>query len=233
MRKDLNIFIDPATKEPLKLKVFKEDEYGVMSGELLGASKKYPVINGIPRFVPKKLYSGCIKGSAEDQTAKSFGNKWREKRNRNLGYCLSDVKILEEQFLAMLGCNSVSQLKKIFKSAGKTLNAGCGVAWSEYLFNLNLETQRHCIDFSLSVKTAFDKTKHWKNVIVSQASIFELPYPDNTFDIVSFPHPLKFPISGRALRRSALCIVLLGFLVFSLLAARKPFLPLSNHAPLH
>ncbi len=86
--------------------------------------------------------------------------------------------------MAVLGCQTVSELKNIFKKSARTLNAGCGVAWSEYLFNYNSKTERHCIDISLSVETAYKNTEKFKNIAVSQASIFELPYRDETFDII-------------------------------------------------
>ena len=106
------------------------------------------------------------------------------KKKQESGFKRWDVKDLKEQFMAMLGCESEPQLKNLFKKAKRTLNAGCGVVWSGYLFNYNPKTERHCIDISLSVELAYKKTKEIKNVIISQASIFQLPYPDGFFDII-------------------------------------------------
>lgn len=184
MRENLNIFIDPKTQNNLILKVKCKNRNEIISGQLYNASKVYPVIGGIPRFVDEAFYKNQLGDSMEFQTTNSFGAKWREKRNRNLGIVKKDIKDLKEQFMSILGCESEFQLKGLFKNCRRTLNAGCGVAWSEYLFNYNPDTERHCVDISLSVETAYEKTKKLKNVIVSQASIFQLPYRANTFDII-------------------------------------------------
>ncbi|OGX10096.1 MAG: hypothetical protein A2306_05440 [Omnitrophica WOR_2 bacterium RIFOXYB2_FULL_38_16] len=184
MKKDLNIFVDPKTQTPLCLKINKAEGEEILQGKLYNKNKSYPIINGIPRFVPPSFYKNYQLKSNEEQTAKSFGDKWREKRNQHLGDVFQDQVSLKEQFMAMLGCNTATEFKNLLKNAKLTLNAGCGVAWSEYLFNYNKNTMRHCIDLSLAVETAYQRTKANKNMIVSQASIFELPYADQTFDIV-------------------------------------------------
>jgi len=184
MRKELNIFIDPNTSKPLNLKIEREKDGRIVSGRLFNKYNEYPIIRGIPRFVDESFYKEHLACSKEKQTAVSFGNKWNEPRNQRLGSTKQDIKDWKEQFMAILGCKHESQLKNLFKKAKRTLNAGCGVGWSEYLFNYNPETERHCIDISLAVEVAYKKTRKFKNVIVSQASIFELPYPDETFDII-------------------------------------------------
>lgn len=185
MRKELNIFIDPKTGKELSLKVFQEKESHIISGELYNDQNCYPVINGIPRFVDKSFYSEQISACTDEiKMSDSFSNKWREQRNRMLGESKEDVNDLTVQYMALLGCDTESDLHDLLSNARRTLNAGCGVAWSEYLFNVNTQVQRHCIDISLSVEVAYEKTYSMKNVIVSQASLFELPYADETFDIV-------------------------------------------------
>ncbi|PIU41069.1 MAG: hypothetical protein COS99_06955 [Candidatus Omnitrophica bacterium CG07_land_8_20_14_0_80_42_15] len=184
MKNNLNIFVDPKTKKTLALNVRKTADDEIISGTLRSGTKTYPIVNGIPRFVEKSLYDGSLILGTERQTAKSFGTKWREQRNQHIGDTLQDIKDWKEQFMAVLGCSSEPRLKNLFKKAKRTLNAGCGVGWSEYLFNYNPETERHCIDISLSVEVAYRKTIRLSNVIVSQASIFNLPYRDNTFDII-------------------------------------------------
>ena len=119
------------------------------------------------------------------QTAKSFGDKWNEPRSRMIGVTESDRKTLTIQFLATLGCDSMGDAKQLFSRAKKTLNAGCGVAWSEYLYEWdNPLLERHCIDMSKSVEVARDNTDHLADVIVIQGDILNLPYKDETFDIV-------------------------------------------------
>jgi SAM-dependent methyltransferase len=198
MRKELNLFVDPKSHEPLEIKVEKARDGHVISGMLYNQFACYPILNSIPRFVDRLFYENPADKSGENQTAWSFGNKWNDKRHQRLGFEKKDFKSLKEQFLALLGCQTMPQLKKVFRNAKRTLNAGCGVAWSEYLFNTNPETERHCLDISLSVETAYKMTKDLKNTVVSQASILSMPYPDGIFDVVyslgvihHMPDPLK------------------------------------------
>lgn len=184
MRKELNIFVDPRTQRPLSLKINREKDGHIVCGKFYNKEREYPIICGIPRFVDKKFYKKHIYGLRETQTAKSFGKKWCDRRYRKLGCVREDLKSIREQFIAMLGCSSISQLKDMLVRSKRTLNAGCGVAWPEYLFNYNRDNERHCIDISLSVEAAYKNTKDIRNVMVSQASIFELPYRDGVFDVI-------------------------------------------------
>ena len=184
MRKELNIFVNPNTQKSLSLKVKEERRGHIISGKLYNGKSEYPIIRGIPRFTDEKFYKKDASGSRETQTAQSFGDKWCDKRYKKLGTARQDIKSIKEQFMAMLGCKSIFQLKEVFLKSKRVLNAGCGVAWPEYLFNYNQNTQRHCIDISLSVEAAYKYTKEIKNVSVSQSSIFKLPYQDEVFDII-------------------------------------------------
>ena len=184
MREIFNTFVDPKSQKPLLLKTNKRQDDNIIVGTLSIKGRKYPIINGIPRFVNKSFYNEILSRNKEKQTSISFGCKWNEDCFQQHGKTPHERKRLLNQFIPLLGCSSESQLKELLKKTKRTLNAGCGVAWSEYLFNYNKKTERHCIDLSLSVETAYHNTKHLENVIVSQASIFELPYPDNSFDIV-------------------------------------------------
>lgn len=177
MRKELNIFIDPYSGLPLELKIEKERSGHVIDGCLRNRKHVFPIIRGIPRFVKREC-------SGAQQTAGSFGVKWQEKRSRLLGNSIQDIRMLKEQLIAVLGCQTMAQAQAILDLSRAVLNAGCGVAWSEPLCNRNRHTQRHCIDLSLSVETAFKNTRHFPNVMVAQASIFELPYADEAFDLI-------------------------------------------------
>ncbi|MFC1577150.1 class I SAM-dependent methyltransferase [Candidatus Omnitrophota bacterium] len=184
MRKDLNIFVDPKAGRPLKLKVSKERSGHVVSGAFYNDTSKYPIIGGIPRFINKKYYEDAPRHRAEEQTALSFGNKWNSPVFRKPKIGKYERRGLREQFMAAIGCRSVPRLKEILRKAETTLNAGCGLAWSEYLFNYNKDADRHCVDMSLSVETAYKKTMGLRNIIIAQASILELPYRDETFDLI-------------------------------------------------
>lgn len=224
MLKELNIFIDPKTKEKLALKIQQESGGQVITGKLYSDRHSYPVISGIPRFVGKSFYAGRQVDSPEYQTTRSFGVKWREKRNRALGCSKEDVRDLKEQFMAILGCETEFRFKNILKNCKISLNAGCGVAWPEYLFNYNPRAQKHCIDISLSVEQGYAKTKELKNVIVSQASIFQLPYPDNIFDIIYSNGVIHHTVEPRKALQELIRKLAPGGLIGIYIYAKKPFL---------
>ncbi|MCK4846042.1 MAG: class I SAM-dependent methyltransferase [Deltaproteobacteria bacterium] len=175
---NLDWFIDPKTKKALS---YNQESASVDTAD---GKISYPVINGVPRFVSPELYKEAHEVSTDEvRTGRSFGDKWRESRYEFLGSEEADRAALEEHFIAILGCTSAKELHELLNGATSTLNGGCGVAWNEYLFNINLNAQRHCVDLSLSVETARTLTKDLDNITVSQASVLELPYPDETFDI--------------------------------------------------
>jgi SAM-dependent methyltransferase/uncharacterized protein YbaR (Trm112 family) len=173
-------FVHPKTKQPLFYDAEKQVLYTKEGNDV-----SYPVINEIPRFVPPELYQhSCRIDSDEIRTGRSFGDKWQDSQCDNYGQNDSDYQALQEHLLSMLGCDSLEELSHLFNRAEKILDAGCGVAWAEYLFDLNKKAERHCIDLSLAVEVAHKNTAHMHNVTVSQASVIEIPYPDETFDIV-------------------------------------------------
>lgn len=224
MRSELNIFIDSKTKKTLSLRIREARAGQVISGELYSDKYTYPIIRGIPRFVDRAFYKNSNEKSLVNQTAQSFGEKWHEKRSKILGFTKQDVKDLKEQFIFMLGCDTESQLRNLFKNAKRTLNAGCGVAWPEYLFNYNPNTERHCIDISLSVELAYKKTKEFKNVVVSQASIFELPYPDKVFDIIYSDGVIHHTHNPKSALRHLIKKLALGGIIGIYIYCKKPFL---------
>ncbi len=109
-------------------KLVKKDDKTLVA---LGRSTEYPIIDGIPRFVSKDLYEGCINetSTGEVQTARSFGKKWGENPFKKLG--MEKENLIKEQFM---GCAAENDLRGILAEVERTLNGGCGVAWSEYLF---------------------------------------------------------------------------------------------------
>lgn len=188
-RKWLNSLVDPSNKRPLdiKIKLVKGEE--IIEGDLIaGNGILFPIINGVPRFVSQKFLN--IKNKKENntekklQTYKSFSLKWKMKQSLTLGYNSEEKNILKEQFLAMFGVKSQKELKSLFRDRANCLNAGCGVAWSEYLFNVNEKVNRFAIDLSLSTEVAYEKTKKFPNVCVAQADLLDLPFKKNFFDII-------------------------------------------------
>ena len=91
MLKELNIFIDPKTKEKLALKIQQESGV-VITGKLYSDRHSYPVISGIPRFVGKSFTQGGRLILPNIRRLGLWGEMAR-KRNRALGCSKEDVEI--------------------------------------------------------------------------------------------------------------------------------------------
>jgi SAM-dependent methyltransferase len=67
MHKDFaQYFADPVTKEPLHLTISRERQDRVIEGAFLSSTARYPIVDGIPRFVNPQA----------TQYASSFGYQW-------------------------------------------------------------------------------------------------------------------------------------------------------------
>lgn len=188
-KKWLNSLVDPKHKGLLNLKIKSSKGEEIIDGDLISNNGTvFPIINGVPRFVSKDLLSAENRNSRDIkknvQTGKSFSLKWNMEQSLVLGHNYEEKNILEEQFLAMLGVKSREELKVLFKDGLSCLNAGCGVAWSEYLFNVNEKANRFAVDLSLSIEVAYEKTKKIPNVCVAQADLLNLPFKKNYFDVI-------------------------------------------------
>lgn len=151
----------------------------VISGKLVDAKgREFLIKGGIPRFVNAHSDSNAD----VNQTSDSFGKKWNEDKYSNLNP--AELRLFEEQMLAILGCHSREDLEKLFIGKEFCLNAGCGMAWSERYFNVNPGTKRFACDISDSVEMAYQNTKDIDNVLICQADIFDLPFPNNFFDMI-------------------------------------------------
>lgn len=120
------------------------------------------------------------------QTSISFGDKWKHEYSKNMYMNITDDRLekLRIRFFAIFGVNDIKELDEIFSDGKKCLNAGCGVAWAEYLFNVNENVTRYAIDYSDSVEVAKELTKGMNNVIISKEDIFDLPFDNEFFDII-------------------------------------------------
>ncbi len=180
-------FVDPVDRQALKLENGEEQQDHIVSGQLVTADRlrQYPIIRGVPRFVPGQLYDEQqpIEDSAV-QTGRSFGDLWRTDVNRRIGSEEAERASMQEQFYGMLGVTDQNELKDIFQDGMKALNAGCGVGWSEYLFNVNPLVDRFDVDLSLAVEEAFRNNAAGENVVVAQADLLSLPFREEYFDII-------------------------------------------------
>ncbi len=130
--------------------------------ECAACAAQYPVINGIPRFVEPENY------------ASSFGYQWnlfrREQIDRFNGTTLSADRLWSETQW------TTDEIK------GKwVLDAGCGAG--RFLDAVSQsEAEIVGIDISSAIDAAKDNLDGRENVHFVQASIYELPFREGTFD---------------------------------------------------
>lgn len=152
----------------------------VQEGELKcsNCGNRFPIINGIPRFVELDNY------------ASSFGYQWNEFRKEQLD-SYNGTTLSADRFWAETDWKP-EQLK------GKwVLDVGCGAGRF-----LDAAAPSGCeivgLDLSSAIDAAQENLSNWPNVHFVQASIYDLPFKEGAFDycycigvIQHTPDPIK------------------------------------------
>jgi len=183
--KFLKLLKCPITGSPLKLKVARQLNNGFINdGTLISANNKhvYPIINGIPRFVDKQLYSG------------SFGYEWHK---------WPKVQFESENIGKPMQGHTTKMFQKITRSKptdikGKyVVEFGCGSgrfldlvkSWGAYAVG---------IDMSRAVDAARHNFANNPNILIVQGDVLNPPFRENSFDygysigvLHHTPHPQK------------------------------------------
>jgi 2-polyprenyl-3-methyl-5-hydroxy-6-metoxy-1,4-benzoquinol methylase/uncharacterized protein YbaR (Trm112 family) len=154
----------PATGRALKVEGHAGTE--VENGWLVtdDGAQRYPIRNGIPRFVPESNY------------ADNFGTQWNYFRRTQLD-SHSGHPISAERFWKSTGWRP-EELKDQW-----VLDAGCGSGrFAEVA--LNAGAKLVAIDLSSAVDACYANLRHHKNLHVVQANIYELPFAPESFPFV-------------------------------------------------
>lgn len=126
--------------------------------------EKFPIVNTIPRFVPNDNY------------AAAFGLQWETFKKTQLDSHVG-IPVTRERVERCLG-QKISDL-----SNKNILEVGCGAGrFTELLVEGNANV--HALDLSNAVEVNLHNIGNRTNYKVAQASVYEMPYPDNSFDIV-------------------------------------------------
>lgn len=158
----IRFLCDPKSRKPLSLENAVMVNGAIKSGILKNEDPTvYRIIDYIPRFI------------AEDNYCESFTVEW-EKHPDTLRESSSSYTVYKERF--------TKETKWPPDLKGELLlEAGCGCgALTPYA----LETGATVISFDASsgVKANFEKNSSHGNLLVAQASIIEMPFPDGIFD---------------------------------------------------
>lgn len=124
----------------------------------------FRLVNSIPRFVPVENY------------ASSFGLQWNQYRTTQLD-SHTGLTISRDRLTRLLG-GSLDVVK-----GKKVLEAGCGAGrFSEILLEAGAHLQ--AVDLSTAVEANYKNCSSFPNYSVCQASIMELPFDHEQFDVV-------------------------------------------------
>jgi SAM-dependent methyltransferase len=124
----------------------------------------YPVVNSIPRFVPKENY------------ASNFGFQWNRFSATQLDSS-TGVPISRDRFLRETGWDEKTLSGKL------VLDAGCGAGrFAEVALSLGAEVV--AIDYSSAVDAAQRNLQAHPRLHLAQADIYHLPFAPGTFDFV-------------------------------------------------
>ncbi len=158
----------PISDEALTLTVDERRGDRVISGTLASSQAQYPIIRGIPRFVP-----------ADRNYAASFGYQWHRWRR---------VQFESENTSgAMAGhtrnmFNSIAmQPENAFRS-GMILDVGCGPGRFIDVIRSYGDAKVIGVDYSSAVEVAAENFKDDKNVLIVQADAMSLPIRPATAD---------------------------------------------------
>lgn len=160
-------FVCPRCKEGLSLRVDRWAGEKVLTGAFACASchEAYPVRDGIPRFL--KNASDVTK-----HTSESFGYKWRKFGEIDEFY----KKNFYDELLPL-------DYERFFR--GKiVLDAGTGMGIPSYCMAEQGAKEIYGIDISDSIEIAYKNTHSFRNVVIAQGDIYEMPFQLSFFDAV-------------------------------------------------
>ena len=122
-----------------------------------------------------KLIHSFLDMNVEDidiKTVESFGEEW----SKFSSFSASQIKQAGDEYFDILP-------KKLFNKNTYVLDVGCGSGrWSKYLSDKVGFIE--CIDPSKAVLSAATLLKEEKNIRITQASVGNIPFPHDTFDLV-------------------------------------------------
>ena len=167
MKKETAKFLRcPASAQPLRLTVAREEGGNVREGELttFDGSRRYPIRDFIPRFVPEANY------------ADSFGMQWNRFRSTQLD-SVSGIPISKNRFY------QYSQWTPAELSGKRILDVGCGAGrFAEVALDAGAEV--FAVDYSSAVDACRLNFATRDKLEVIQGDVFSLPFEPGQFDYV-------------------------------------------------
>jgi SAM-dependent methyltransferase len=176
---DLSLLVCPTTRAPLKFAAGCERTPGgeIIRGELVGGVRPYPIRDGIPRFVEPSTYN------------ESWDFKWRAlDGGRGLNYRIIDKSDSAYQTHDLFDRNGYGGAVYETSRAGVAIDIGCGVGqYSVRLLQEYSPRKLVALDLTSGVdifrKIAMERYPDLcQRLLIVQASVFDMPFVDDTFD---------------------------------------------------
>jgi ubiquinone/menaquinone biosynthesis C-methylase UbiE len=155
----------PVSGEKLKFTEIENSDNS-HTGNYITESGKYiyPVINNVIRFVPQDNYS------------ESFGFQWNLFRKTQLD-SYSGISASGDRFWEATNWNQDEFKGKL------VLDVGCGAGrFAEIALNAGAIVI--AIDYSYSVDACYQNLKHFENLFLIQADIYQLPFSEESFSYI-------------------------------------------------
>jgi ubiquinone/menaquinone biosynthesis C-methylase UbiE len=152
-------------KKKLSLQIKEIDKGEIKEGTLFcKCGKKYKITKFIPRFVNTDSYVGnfSFEWKIHNKTQIDSANKNTLSKNTFIEKTGIDLKHLKNKLVLDVGCGTGRFMEVVH-------NAGAEIIG---------------IDLSYAVDVAFDNFGLKKTVHIIQADVFNLPFKENTFDII-------------------------------------------------
>jgi SAM-dependent methyltransferase len=150
--------INPSNKLPLEK---KENSYADKDGNV------FPVIRGVLRMVSENNYTD------------NFGFQWNKFRKTQIDNQAANLSLSKERFFEESGWDKEDLTGK------NVLEAGSGAGRFSQVVLEYTKGNLYSIDYSDAVTANFkNNSHHGDRLKLFQASIYEMPFPDNSFDKV-------------------------------------------------
>lgn len=164
-------FVDPVTREPLRLEIERCDGDRVLAGALVSSTARYPIEDGVPRFVPR-----------QPNYAQSFG--WQWKRWPRLQFESENRGKPMENHTRRMWERITGWEHHPDRGEGRVIaDIGCGPG---RFIEIAREKGYRAIglDYSEVVDVAAENFKHDPDVCIVQGDALKLPFKTGVLDAI-------------------------------------------------
>jgi SAM-dependent methyltransferase len=166
----LSHLVSPVRLAPLTLEATSTSGEDVREGTLRAGDESYPIVDGIPRFVPAEVET--------EQTVRSFAQKWEKHRY----YREHTEAFYARWYLERYALASHAEL---VGGARFVLDAGTGSGRDAALFAKNGDALVYGVDTAFDALRLASADVALDNLAFVHADIHHLPFPDDFFQVIS------------------------------------------------